>query len=152
MFSTLEKRKNNIVRIIDKLGRLSYETILSAKNLQNLACKKLSMGFLHKNAPTAQRCVLPVSFPMDLLKSVQFKKTVGQSSFLSELQYFSLQQQQVPRFWKKWGSRNCLLKMNGLYHVINPPEKTHHCALHIQMPSFKTFVGQNGIANGTEMI
>ena len=51
MFLTLEKRKNNRVRFIDKLGRLSYETIFAAKNLQNLACKKSNRDFLHKNAP-----------------------------------------------------------------------------------------------------
>ena len=34
-----------------------------------------------------------------LLKSVHFKKTVAQSSFLSKLWYFSIQQQQqVPQF------------------------------------------------------
>ena len=34
------------------------------------------------------------------LKSVHFKKTVAQSSFLSKLWYFSIQQQQqVPQFW-----------------------------------------------------
>ena len=43
------------------------------------------------------------------LKSVHFKETVAQSSFLSKLWYFS--KQQVSQFWKKWGSRNCLLKV-----------------------------------------
>ena len=47
------------------------------------------------------------------LKSVHFKETVTQSSFLSKLWYFSIPQ--VPQFWKKWGSPNCLLKMNRLY-------------------------------------
>ena len=47
-------------------------------------------------------------------KSVHFMKTVAQSSFFSKLWYFSIKQQQVPQFWKKWGSRICLLKMNGL--------------------------------------
>ena len=56
-----------------------------------------------------------ILFLFELLKSVHFKKTVAQSSFLSKLWYFLIQQQQVPQFWKKWGSCNCLLKMNGLY-------------------------------------
>ena len=30
-------------------------------------------------------------------------------SFLSKLWYWKL-----PQFWKKWGSRNCVLKVNGL--------------------------------------
>ena len=62
----------------------------------------------------------------DEIKSVHFKKTVVRSSFLSKLWYFSIYHQQtlfwcqlmlywkVPQFWKKWGSCNCLLKMNGL--------------------------------------
>ena len=52
------------------------------------------------------------------LKSVHFKKTVAQSSFLSKMLSFLLKSKQSQRkwqhFWKKWGLRNCLLKMNGL--------------------------------------
>ena len=54
-----------------------------------------------------------------LLKSVHFKKTVAQSSFLSKVLSFLLKSKQCQRkwqhFWKKWGFRNCLLKLNGLY-------------------------------------
>ena len=55
---------------------------------------------------------------LHLLKSVHFKKTVAQSSFLSKVLSFLLkskQSQRKWRLWKKWGLRNCLLKMNGLY-------------------------------------
>ena len=49
------------------------------------------------------------------LKSVHSKKTVARSSFLSKLWYLLLLLYwKVPQFWKKWGLRNCLLKMNGL--------------------------------------
>ena len=52
------------------------------------------------------------------LKSVNFKKTVGQSSFLSKVLSFSLTlfwfQQKWHCLWKKWGSRNWVLKMNEL--------------------------------------
>ena len=50
------------------------------------------------------------------LKSVHFKKTVARISFLSKLWYLLLLlfYWKVPQFWKKWGLRNCLLKMNGL--------------------------------------
>ena len=52
------------------------------------------------------------------LKSVHFKKTVAKSSFLSKVLSFSLTlfwfQQKWQRFWKKWGSRNWVLKMNEL--------------------------------------
>ena len=55
------------------------------------------------------------------LKSIiHFKKTFARSSFLSKLWYFQYNiswlcfDWKVPQFWKKWGSRNCLLKMNGL--------------------------------------
>ena len=52
------------------------------------------------------------------LKLVHFKKTVAQSSFLSKVLSFLLKSKQSQRkwqhFWKKWGLRNCLLKMNGL--------------------------------------
>ena len=52
------------------------------------------------------------------IKSVHFKKTVAQSSFLSKVLSFSLTlfwfQQKWQHFWKKWGLRNCLLKMKGL--------------------------------------
>ena len=48
------------------------------------------------------------------LKSVHFKKTVAQISFLSKLWYFLFWfVLKVPQFWKKRDSRNCLLKMNG---------------------------------------
>ena len=40
-------------------------------------------------------------------KSVHFKKTVAQISFLSKLWYF--QYKSKPQFWKKPDSRNCLL-------------------------------------------
>ena len=45
-------------------------------------------------------------FLWTLAKSVHFKKRVAQCLFLSKLWYFSIQQQQqqVPQFWKKWGS------------------------------------------------
>ena len=67
---------------------------------------------------TLMRCLLE----MFLLKSVHFKETVAQSSFLSKLWYSSIQHQltskqsqlmlhwKVPQFWKKWGSCNCVLK------------------------------------------
>ena len=55
------------------------------------------------------------------LKSVHFKKTVAQSSFLSKVFSFLLKSKQsqwkVQHFWKKWGFCNCLLKMNGLYEM-----------------------------------
>ena len=45
------------------------------------------------------------------LKSVDFKKTVAQSSFLSKVLSFPLKlkqsQQKWQHFWKKWGSCNC---------------------------------------------
>ena len=50
-----------------------------------------------------------------LLKSVHFKKTVAQYSFLSKVLSFSLKskqsQQKWQHFWKKWGLRKCLLKI-----------------------------------------
>ena len=50
------------------------------------------------------------------LKSVHFKKTVAQFSFLSKVLSFLLTlfwfQWKWQHFWKKWGLRNCLLKMN----------------------------------------
>ena len=55
---------------------------------------------------------------VSILKSVHFKKTVAQSSFLSKVLSFLLKskqsQQKGQHFWKKWGLRNCLLKINGL--------------------------------------
>ena len=51
------------------------------------------------------------------LKSVHFKKTVAQSSFLSKVLSFLLTMfwfQWKWHFWKKLGLCNCLLKMNGL--------------------------------------
>ena len=56
------------------------------------------------------------------LKSVHFKKPVTRISFLSKVLSFLLKSKQSQRkwqhFWKKWGLRNCLLKMNGLYMII----------------------------------
>ena len=52
------------------------------------------------------------------LKSVHFQKTIAQSSFLSKVLSFSLKskqsQQKWQHSWKRWGLRNCLLKMNEL--------------------------------------
>ena len=56
-------------------------------------------------------------FLKGILKSVHFKKTVAQSSFLSKVFAFLLKSKQNQRkwqhFWKKCGLLNCLLKMNG---------------------------------------
>ena len=50
------------------------------------------------------------------LKFVHFKKTVARILFLSKLWYFLFRfVLKVPQFWRKRDSRNCLLKMNGLY-------------------------------------
>ena len=50
------------------------------------------------------------------VKSVHFKMTVVQSSFLSKVLSFSLIfflfQKKWQHFWKKWGLRNFLLKIN----------------------------------------
>ena len=47
---------------------------------------------------------------LHLLKSVHFKKTVAQISFLSKLWYFLFWLLlKVPQLWKKRNSRNCLL-------------------------------------------
>ena len=60
---------------------------------------------------------LPAHF-CNLLKSVYFKKPVTRISFLSKcchFQYnFVLISEKMTTFWKKWDSRNWLLKMNGL--------------------------------------
>ena len=81
-----------------------------------------------------------------LLKSFHFKNTVAQSSFLSKLWSFSHQliskQSQLmfywkwPQFWKKWGSRNCDLKVNELYVLPtktkvsnNKAESIAHCTV-----------------------
>ena len=52
------------------------------------------------------------------IKSVHFKETVAQSSFLSKALSFSLKSKQSHQkwqhLWNKWGLYNCLLKMNGL--------------------------------------
>ena len=47
------------------------------------------------------------------LKSIHFKKIAARSLFLSKLWYLLLYWK-VPQFWKKWGSRNCLLKIRIL--------------------------------------
>ena len=53
-----------------------------------------------------------------MVKSVHFKKTVVQISFISKLWYFQYKsRQKVPQFWKKRDSRNCLLRMNGLFFL-----------------------------------
>ena len=60
----------------------------------------------------------PCSDSHVLIKSVDFKKTVTQSSFLSKVLSFLLTlfwfQWKWRHFWKKWGLLNCLFKMNGL--------------------------------------
>jgi hypothetical protein len=55
------------------------------------------------------------------LKSVHYKKTIALISFLSKLWYFLFWfVLKVPQFWKKRDLRNCLVKMNGLWHYIIP--------------------------------
>ena len=58
----------------------------------------------------------PFFFTNGPLKSVHFDKTVVQSSFLSKVLSFSLTLFWFQQKWqhKKWGLRNCLLKMNEL--------------------------------------
>ena len=55
-----------------------------------------------------------------ILKSVYFKKTAAQSSFLSKVLPFLLTlfwfQQKWQHFLKKWGLCDCVLKMNGSYY------------------------------------
>ena len=47
------------------------------------------------------------------LKSVHFKNKVARSSLLSKALIFLFWfQRKWQHFWKKWGLRNCLLKMN----------------------------------------
>ena len=77
--------------------------------------------FTNIEKKVAQRLlpVFDIPTPLGTLKSVHFKKTVAQSSFLSKWWSFSMQHQLMlywkwPPFWKKWGSFNCVLKMNGL--------------------------------------
>ena len=56
------------------------------------------------------------NIPLFILKSVHIKKTVGRIPFLSKLWHFLFWfVLKVPQFQKKRDSRNCLLKMNGLY-------------------------------------
>ena len=63
------------------------------------------------------------NFLVRMLKSVHFKNAVARCSFHSKIWPFLLKSKQSqlmlywkwPQFWKKWGLRNCVLKMNGLY-------------------------------------
>ena len=64
-----------------------------------------------------------------LSESVHFWNTVWRSSVLSKLWSFSTWHQlkskqnqlmyywKSPQFWKNWRSRNCVLRMNGLYPI-----------------------------------
>ena len=66
-----------------------------------------------------------------LLKSVHFKNPVTRSSFLSKALSFLLTLFWFQRKWnfgKKWGLRNCFLKMNGLLVL---PEKVRTVNLEI---------------------
>ena len=52
---------------------------------------------------------------LNVLKSVNFKKKVWILKLCYFLFWFVLKE---PQFWKKRDSRNCLLKMNGLYYFL----------------------------------
>ena len=55
-------------------------------------------------------------FQKHYVKSVYFKKTVARILILLKLWYFLFWfVLKVPQFWMNRDSRNCLLKMNGLY-------------------------------------
>ena len=68
--------------------------------------------------PNEEKCMKSKFLTFCVLKSVHFKKTVAQSSFLSKVLSILLTlfwfQKKWQHFWKKWGLRNFLLKMNGL--------------------------------------
>ena len=66
-----------------------------------------------------------------LLKSVHFKKTVAQSSFLSKVLSFSLTLFWFQHFWKKWGLRNWTANERTLFEIFS----------YFKIVSYKTILG-----------
>ena len=99
------------------LDILQYHTCLNANGLVH-GLRTPGEEIVFTVRPKIKSQILRYSRSIFCLKSVHFKRRVAQSSFLSKVLSSLLKSKQSQRkwqhFWKKWGSRNCLLKMNGL--------------------------------------